>query len=431
MVEVNSPDLILTNGKFTTLDPSQPEVAAVAIASGRFTAVGSESLILPTAGPRTRVIDCAGRRVIPGLADNHNHVIRGGLNYNMELRWDGVPSLADAMRKLKEQVARTPAPQWVRVVGGFTDQQFAERRLPTLDEINAVAPETPVFILHLYDRALLNAAALRAVGYTKETPDPPGGRIARDGNGNPTGLLIASPNAGILYATLGLGPKLSFDSQLNSTRHFMRELNRLGVTSVIDAGGGSQNYPDDYGVIQKLHGDGQLTLRFAYNLFTQRPGRERDDFLGWTAGTTYGQGDDFLRLNGAGEMLVFSAADFEDFRQPRPDMPVTMEDQLEGVIRVLAENPGRGGCTRPTTKRSVERSTSSRRCTVTFPSLDSTGSSTMPKRSASIRSSASRRSRVASRCSTEWHTRANTSRSVTEPRPRRTRRRCVGSSPAV
>jgi predicted amidohydrolase YtcJ len=338
MVEVNPPDLILTNGKFTTLDPSQPEVAAVAIASGRFTAVGSESLILPTAGPRTRVIDCAGRRVIPGLADNHNHVIRGGLNYNMELRWDGVPSLADAMRKLKEQVARTPAPQWVRVVGGFTDQQFAERRLPTLDEINAVAPETPVFILHLYDRALLNAAALRAVGYTKETPDPPGGRIARDDNGNPTGLLIASPNAGILYATLGLGPKLSFDSQLNSTRHFMRELNRLGVTSVIDAGGGSQNYPDDYGVIQKLHDDGQLTLRFAYNLFTQRPGRERDDFLGWTAGTTYGQGDDFLRLNGAGEMLVFSAADFEDFRQPRPDMPVTMEDQLEGVIRVLAEN---------------------------------------------------------------------------------------------
>ena len=285
MVEAKSPDLILTNGKFTTLDSNQPEAVAVAITSGRFTAVGSESLILPTAGPRTRVIDCGGRRVIPGLADNHNHVIRGGLNYNMELRWDGVPSLADAMRKLKEQVARTPAPQWVRVVGGFTEHQFAERRLPTLDEINAVAPETPVFILHLYDRALLNAAALRAVGYTKDTPDPPGGRIARDGNGNPTGLLIASPNAAILYATLGLGPKLSFDAQLNSTRHFMRELNRLGVTSVIDAGGGSQNYPDDYGVIQKLHDSGQLTLRFAYNLFTQRPGQERDDFLGWTADT--------------------------------------------------------------------------------------------------------------------------------------------------
>jgi predicted amidohydrolase YtcJ len=338
MAELKAPDMILTNGKFTTLDPGLPEPSAVAITSGRFTAVGSEADIGASAGPYTRLIDCGGRRVIPGLSDNHNHVIRGGLNYNMELRWDTVASLADAMRRLKEQVARTPPPQWVRVVGGFTEQQFVEKRLPTLDEINAVAPETPVFILHLYDRALLNAAALRAVGYTKDTPDPPGGRICRDRQGNPTGLLVASPDAGILYATLGKGPKLSFDHQLNSTRHFMRELNRLGVTSVIDAGGGFQNYPDDYAVIQKLHDDGQLTLRFAYNLFTQRPGRERDDFIGWTEGTRFGQGDDFFRLNGAGEMLVFSAADFEDFRQPRPDMPRTMEYELEGVVRVLACN---------------------------------------------------------------------------------------------
>jgi predicted amidohydrolase YtcJ len=281
VAEIKAPDLILTNGKLTTLDHGLPEAAAVAITSGRFSAVGTEARIVPTAGPHTRVIDCGGRRVIPGLADNHTHVIRGGLNYNMELRWDGVTSLADAMRKLKEQVARTPAPQWVRVVGGFSEQQFAEKRLPTLNELNAAAPDTPVFILHLYDRALLNAAALRAVGFTKDTPDPPGGRICRDRYGDPTGLLVASPNAGILYATLAKGPTLPFEYQLNSTRHFMRELNRLGVTSVIDAGGGFQNYPDDYAVIQKLHDDGQLTLRFAYNLFTQRPGRERDDFLGY------------------------------------------------------------------------------------------------------------------------------------------------------
>jgi predicted amidohydrolase YtcJ len=140
----------------------------------------------------------------------------------------------------------------VRVVGGFTAHQFAEKRLPTIDELNAVAPDTPVFLLHLYDRALLNGAALRAVGYTKDTPEPPGGEIVRDASGNPTGLLLAKPNAGILYATLAKGPKLPFDYQLNSTRHFMRELNRLGVTGAIDAGGGFQNYPDDYAVIQKL-----------------------------------------------------------------------------------------------------------------------------------------------------------------------------------
>ena len=95
----------------------------------------------------------------------------------MELRWDGVCSLSDAMNMLKRQVAVTPPPQWVRVVGGFSEHQFAEKRLPTTAELNAVAPETPVFLLHLYDRAILNAAALRVVGYTKDTPNPPGGEM--------------------------------------------------------------------------------------------------------------------------------------------------------------------------------------------------------------------------------------------------------------
>ena len=94
---------------------------------------------------------------------------------NMELRWEGVPSLSLALQMLREQAARTPAPQWVRVVGGWTEFQFAERRMPTLEEINAAAPDTPVFILHLYCRALLNRAALKACGYTKDTPNPAGG----------------------------------------------------------------------------------------------------------------------------------------------------------------------------------------------------------------------------------------------------------------
>lgn len=334
----STPDLILHNGRFTTLDRANPTADAVAIKDGRFTRVGRAEEVMALAGSRTRVIDLKGKRVLPGLIDNHLHIIRGGLNYNMELRWDGVRSLADAMSMLRRQVAITPAPQWVRVVGGFTEHQFAEKRLPTIAELNAVAPDTPVFILHLYDRALLNGAALRAVGYTKDTPAPPGGEIVRDSAGNPTGLLLAKPNAAILYATLAKGPKLPFDYQLNSTRHFMRELNRLGVTGAIDAGGGNQNFPDDYEVIRKLHDEGQLTIRLAYNLFTQKPKAEKEDFLNWTANSTYKQGDDYFRHNGAGEMLVFSAADFEDFRQPRPDMAPEMEGDLEGVVRILAQN---------------------------------------------------------------------------------------------
>lgn len=331
-------DLILYHGLVTTLDRSNPSATAIAIKDGKFLAVGSDAEIMKHAGPQTKSVDLRGKRVLPGLNDNHTHVVRGGLNFNMELRWDGIRSLADAMDMLRRQVAVTPAPQWVRVIGGFTEHQFVEKRLPTIDEINAIAPDTPVFLLHLYDRALLNAAAVRAVGFTKDTKDPPGGEITRDAAGNPTGLLLAKPNAGILYATLAKGPKLPFDYQVNSTRHFMRELNRLGVTAVIDAGGGFQNYPDDYAVIQKLADEDLLTVRLAYNLFTQKPKEEKEDFLRWTSSVTYKQGTDYFRHNGAGEMLVFSAADFEDFRQPRPDMPPEMEGDLEEVVRVLAQN---------------------------------------------------------------------------------------------
>ncbi|MER2104733.1 MAG: amidohydrolase, partial [Pseudomonas atacamensis] len=332
------PDIIFHNGEITTLDRANPVAHAVAIKDGKFLAVGSDQEVLALAGSATKVVDLKRRCVLPGLVDNHTHMVRGGLNYNLELRWDGVRSLADAMDMLKRQVANTPAPQWVRVVGGFTEHQFAEKRLPTIAEINAIAPDTPVFLLHLYDRALLNGAALRAVGYTRDTPEPPGGKIYRDANGAPTGLLLATPNATILYATLAKGPKLPFDYQVNSTRHFMRELNRLGVTGVIDAGGGFQNYPDDYAVIQKLDNDGQMTVRLAYNLFTQKPKEEKEDFLKWTSSVKYKQGNDYFRHNGAGEMLVFSAADFEDFRQPRPDLQPEMEGELEEVVRILAEN---------------------------------------------------------------------------------------------
>src|SRR5882757_2784944 len=331
-------DLILYNGKITTLDRQMPEAQAVAIRAGRFVAVGTDQELMARADAATKRIDLRGRRVIPGLIDSHMHIIRGGLNYNMELRWDGVRSLADAMRMLKQQVDRTPAPQWVRIVGGFTAHQFAEKRLPTLEEINAISPDTPVFILHLYDRAILNGAALRAVGYTKDTKEFPGGQIVRDAGGEPTGLLVAKPNAVILYATLAKGPKLPPEYQKNSTRHFMRDVNRLGVTSVIDAGGGFQNYPDDYKIIEELHRDGQMTVRIAYNLFTQKPKEELKDFESWATQVKPGQGDDTYRNNGAGEVLTFSAADFEDFRVERPDLPPNMETDLEPVVRLLAAN---------------------------------------------------------------------------------------------
>src|SRR5215467_684723 len=186
-------DLILHNGKIATQDDRRSVVEAAAIRDGRFLAIGSDREVMRSRDARTKLIDLNKRTVIPGLNDSHLHLIRGGLNYNLELRWEGVPSLADALRMLREQAERTPPGQWVRVVGGWTEFQFAERRMPTIDELNRAAPDTPVFVLHLYDRALLNRAALRAAGYTKDSPNPVGGEIVRDTAGNPTGILIAKP----------------------------------------------------------------------------------------------------------------------------------------------------------------------------------------------------------------------------------------------
>src|SRR5438067_10782398 len=336
MNDTSAPDLILENAKITTLDRAKPEATSLVVKNGRI--VGVDDAEEYQRGPDTKVIDLQGRRVIPGLNDSHMHIIRGGLSYNLELRWDGVPTLADGLRMLKEQAQRTPPGQWVRVIGGWSEFQFAERRMPTLDEINAVAPETPVFVLHLYCRGMLNQAALRACGYTKDTPNPPAGEIQRDGNGNPTGLLIARPNAGILYATVGKQPKLPPERQMNSSRHFMRELNRLGLTSLVDAGGGSQIYPDDYAIIEELHKRGEMTLRMAYNIFTQRPKAEKEDFLRCVKLAAPGKGDDFYRCDGAGEMLVYSAADFEDFMETRPNLPAALETDLKDVVSLLASN---------------------------------------------------------------------------------------------
>lgn len=337
-------DLVVHNAKVTTLDPSRPSAQALAIRAGVIVAVGSNAEIFPLRGPTTTTIDARGRRLIPGLNDTHTHTVRGGLNYALELRWDGVTSLRQGLEMLREQVRRTPLGQWVRVVGGWSYAQFEEKRLPTLDELNAIAPDTPVFVLYVYTSALLNKACLKYLGIDKNYPGNkyPGGTIVRDASGEPTGLLLADPSALILYSTLHDGPRLNMDQQMISSRHFMKELNRLGVTSSLDCGGGFQNWPDDYVVIKELHKRGQLTMRIGVSTFIQRPGKEYEDFRDWTDRYTprvngVGEGDDMFYLIGGGEMLVRSIYDFEVFNMPRVVPPPHAEADLERVVRLLAE----------------------------------------------------------------------------------------------
>jgi len=335
-------DLILTNGKIATMSREGEFVQAVAVKDGKVLDTGSNARILKLKGAATQVIDAGGRTVIPGLNDSHLHVIREGLNYNMELRWDGVTSLKRALEMLREQAARTPEGEWVKVVGGWNEYQFEEKRLPTLEEINAAVPDRPVFILYLYGLGFLNKKGIETLGYTSATKYKDG-EVELGADGRPTGKLVAKPNALILYSTLAKTNKLSREDQVNSTLHYYRELNRLGVTSAIDAGGGFQNYPDDYGVSLELARSGQLTVRTAYYLFAQRAGHELEDFQRWLAMTRPKRNDHMLYPNGfsaegGGENLVASAADFENFLEPRPELPPSMEGELEQVVSLLVKN---------------------------------------------------------------------------------------------
>lgn len=335
--------LIIHNAKVITLDDALPQAQAVAISNDRVLATGTDAEMLKYKLATTKIINANGRTVIPGLYDSHLHVIRAGRFYNTELRWDGVKTLKRALQMLKEQAARTPKGQWVRVVGGWNEHQFLEKRLPTLEEINAATGNTPAFILYLYGHAYLNKAGLKTLSINENTPNPNGGLIQKDTNGQPTGLLIAEPNAFILYSTLAKLPELTPAEKMNSTRLFITEMNRLGVTSVMDAGGGFQNFPDDYYITDSLFKLGQLNIRLPYYLFAQKPGTELADYQKWIGMVDidhqHGEGpEQAYFIEGGGENLVSSGADFENFNKPRPELSPAMEKQLKDVITLLVKN---------------------------------------------------------------------------------------------
>ncbi len=333
-------DLIVRGGKVTTMDPTRPDASAFAVgADGRFLAVGSDAEVLAHSGPSTRVIDAAGRRVLPGLNDSHIHFVRQGLNYHMEVRWDGVQSLEQALEMLREQAARTPKGQWIRVIGGYSMYQFRERRMPTLEEINSVAPDHPVFVMYLYAYALLNRKALAALGYdSPEPPQYPGGRLAYDRHGRPTGAVFAAPSGLILYKSISNGPKLSRADQINSSLHFQREMHSLGVTSVSDCGGGGMVFPDAYSVIHQLRDEGRLKIRTSLNTFPQVKGEEASDYRRWVREHQPSHGDHMLYLTGAGENICWAAYDYEIFNDAYPGIDADAEAVQQPIVDLLAEN---------------------------------------------------------------------------------------------
>lgn len=339
--EAEVADTILLNGNIYTNVNQGENVEACAIADGRFIRVGDRDSVELLRGARTKVIDLNGRTVIPGLNDSHIHAVRGGRFYNLELRWDGVRSLRHGLEMIREQAARTPKGQWVRVIGGWSPHQFEEKRLPTVAELNEAAPDTPVYVMFLYSVGFLNQAGCEALGLTPESkpPNSESRYVFTDGGAE----LYAEPNATILYKTIGALPAMSVKDQINSTRHWYHELARFGLTSVVDAGGGGHSFPDNYIATEVLAKRGEMPMRVSVYLFPQTPGKEFADFRRWLQSNRRDYNHAMRTLHGytvrgGGEYLVWAAGDFENFLSPRPDLAPDMRQQILPVARLLLRN---------------------------------------------------------------------------------------------
>jgi predicted amidohydrolase YtcJ len=340
-----SADLIITNAKVAVMDASRNFAEAIAVKDGKVLQTGTTEDILALKGNSTKVLDAKGKTLIPGLNDSHLHLTRGGRFFNAELRWDGVKSLKRALEMLKEQAARTPEGQWVRVIGGWSPFQFEEKRFPTPEEINEATGDVPTYVLFLYSRAWLNKAGLEALGIDENTKAPEGSRFEKGPDGKLNGVLLAEPNPTILYARIGSLPPLSEEEMVNSTKQFYRELNRFGLTSGIDAGGGGHKFPKDYSGTKLLADQGEMPIRLSYYLFPQNKGAEYEEFQEWMEENEVGHNgeihlDHGYELEGGGEFLAWSAGDFENFLAPQPMLEErpTWRNDIKRVIRLHVDN---------------------------------------------------------------------------------------------
>lgn len=300
------PDIVLVNAKVLTVDPSDTIAEAVAIRGNRISAVGGSAEIKALAGEGTRVIDLGGRTVIPGLIDSHIHAIRGGLTHGAEVHWSETKSLKQGLEQIAAAAAAQPAGTWINVVGGWHKTQFPENRLPTVHEITEAAGDHPAYVQYLYKEAVLNPLAMEALGIKEDSDVPPAGRLDLDGGGEATGHITGNvPTFARLYARL---PKPDFAGQVAGTRAIFAELNRLGMTGIVDPSGGGM-FPRNYRPLFQLWRSGEMTLRVAYRAMSQHPGKELEDLKERGHYLPQNFGDDWLRFVGFGEVIIWEMHD--------------------------------------------------------------------------------------------------------------------------
>jgi predicted amidohydrolase YtcJ len=300
-------DTVLFNGKILTVDKDFSVQQALAIGRGQVLASGTTAAMKKLASEKAKLIDLGGRTVIPGLTDGHIHGIRAALTFGTEVNWIGVSTLKEALERIRQAGKAQKPGSWIVVAGGWTEEQFEEKRRPTVIEVAAAAPDHPVYIQHLYDWLLLTPKAMEALNIREDSDVTPGGKLERDGDNRPTGVVIGNGNTlGKIFDRL---PKPTLDQQVDGSRKFFREMNSLGVTGIVD-GGGVSMYPANYQAVFKLWHDRQLTVRVAYHLCAPKPGSELVDLQNLTQLLPPGFGDEMLHFNGPGEILIW--ADWTD-----------------------------------------------------------------------------------------------------------------------
>ena len=293
-------DQIVRNAKIATLDAQSTMAQAMAFSAGRSLTVGSNEQVQRLAGPSTRTVDAGGRTVIPGLIDSHIHAVRAALSYSTEVNWIGVKTIPEAMARLRDKAAQTRPGSWLIVAGGWTEAQFAERRRPTPAEVQAAVPGNPVWIQLFYQSLLMNDKAKEQLGLAAGAA-PAAMTVERDAAGAASGWF--GGNIVGISALFDRLPKPDLADNVTGTKQFFRELNRLGVTGVVDPGGFSIA-PAQYAALFKVWREQALTVRVAYSIFSQNVGAEMAEFKGLTPLLPMGFGDDMLHFNGIGERIT-------------------------------------------------------------------------------------------------------------------------------
>jgi predicted amidohydrolase YtcJ len=298
---------VLFNGKIITVDEDFSITEAIAVDHGRVVSTGASQDMRKLAAENARLIDLGGRTVIPGLTDGHIHGVRAAATFGTEVNWIGVATLKQALEKI-HRAARTQKPgSWIVVAGGWTEEQFAEKRRPNATEVVQAAPDNPVYIQHLYDWLLLSPKAMEALNIRDDADVMPGGSLERDDAKKPTGVVTGNGNT--LLKIFDKLPRPSFDEQVAGSRKFLREMNSLGITGIVD-GGGVSMYPANYQALFKLWQEHRLTVRVAYHLSAPKPGSELADLQNLTQLLPQNFGDEMLHFNGPGEILIW--ADWTD-----------------------------------------------------------------------------------------------------------------------